>query len=75
MVAVSLKKKALETALDRLRGLDHELAQLVDWRFFAGRSLDEIAEFTGLSTRTLKRRWRAARAFLYQELSREDIAR
>ena len=54
---------ALDAALDRLRGADAELAQLVEWRFFAGRSLEEIANFTGNSTRTLKRRWRAARAF------------
>ena len=59
---------ALDAALDRLRAADGELAQLVEWRFFAGRSLDEIAEFTGGSTRTLKRRWRVARAFLYREL-------
>jgi RNA polymerase sigma factor (TIGR02999 family) len=64
---------ALDAALDRLRSMDGELAQLVEWRFFAGRSLDEIAEFTGVSTRTLKRRWRAARAFLYQELTLQGI--
>ncbi len=64
---------ALDAALDRLREVDGELAQLVEWRFFAGRSLDEIAEFTGVSTRTLKRRWRAARAFLYQELTAQGI--
>jgi RNA polymerase sigma factor (TIGR02999 family) len=61
---------ALDAALDRLHEVDDELAQLVVWRFFAGRTLDEIAEFTGVSTRTLKRRWRAARAFLYRELTR-----
>ena len=61
---------ALDAALDRLNQVDRELAQLVVWRFFAGRSLDEIAGFTGVSTRTLKRRWRAARAFLYRELTR-----
>jgi RNA polymerase sigma factor (TIGR02999 family) len=60
---------ALDAALDRLHEVDPELAQLVVWRFFAGRTLDEIAEFTGISTRTLKRRWRAARAFLYRELT------
>jgi RNA polymerase sigma factor (TIGR02999 family) len=65
---------ALDAALDGLRAVDAELAQLVDWRFFAGRSLEEIAEFTGVSTSTLKRRWRAARAFLYQELTGQGIA-
>jgi RNA polymerase sigma factor (TIGR02999 family) len=64
---------ALGSALDRLRELDPELAQLVEWRFFAGRSLDEISEFTETSTRTLKRRWRAARAFLFQDLTEQGI--
>jgi RNA polymerase sigma factor (TIGR02999 family) len=65
---------ALDAALDRLRELDGELAQLVESRFFAGRSLEEIAELSGVSTRTLKRRWRAARAFLYQELNAQGFA-
>ena len=65
---------ALDAALDRLNEVDGELAQLVEWRFFAGHSLDEIADLTGVSTRTLKRRWRVARAFLYQELTRQGIA-
>jgi RNA polymerase sigma factor (TIGR02999 family) len=64
---------ALDAALDRLHEVDLELAQLVESRFFAGRSLEEIAELTGVSTRTLKRRWRVARAFLYQELARQGI--
>lgn len=64
---------ALDAALERLRAVDGELAQLVEWRFFAGRSLDEIGEFAGVSTRTLKRRWRAARAFLYQELTGREL--
>ena len=65
---------ALDAALDRLHEVDAELAGLVESRFFAGRSLDEIAELTGVSTRTLKRRWRVARAFLFQELARQGIS-
>jgi RNA polymerase sigma factor (TIGR02999 family) len=60
---------ALDEALGKLGAADGELAQLVEWRFFAGLSLGEIAEMSGRSERTLKRHWQAARAFLYEELS------
>jgi RNA polymerase sigma factor (TIGR02999 family) len=60
---------ALDEALEKLGGVDGELAQLVEWRFFAGLSVEEIAEMWGRSERTVKRHWQAARAFLYQELS------
>ena len=60
---------ALDEALEKLGAADGELARLVEWRFFAGLSLEEIAEMSGKSERTLKRHWQAARAFLYDELS------
>ena len=60
---------ALDEALDKLGIVDEELARLVEWRFFAGLSVEEIAEISGRSVRTVKRHWQTARAFLYQELS------
>jgi len=45
---------------------DH--ARLVDRRYFAGLTLEEIAELDGVSVRTVKRQWRAARAWLVAEL-------
>lgn len=65
---------ALDEALDRLESVEPELAQLVEWRFFAGLSVEEVAELTGVSDRTVKRRWRSARAFLYQDLAAQGIA-
>jgi RNA polymerase sigma factor (TIGR02999 family) len=65
---------ALDEALTRLGEVDGELAQLVEWRFFAGLSLEEIAEMSGRSERTLKRHWQAARAFLFEELSDSGAA-
>jgi RNA polymerase sigma factor (TIGR02999 family) len=59
---------AIDQALDRLTAVDSELGRLVEWRFFAGLTLEEIAPLVGLSDRTLKRQWRTARAFLYREL-------
>lgn len=60
---------ALDEALDRLGAVDEELAKLVEWRFFAGLSVEEIADISGRSVRTLKRHWQTARAFLFQELT------
>lgn len=59
---------ALDRALERLAAVDAELERLVEWRFFAGLTLEEIAGLTGVSERTLKRDWRVARAFLLREL-------
>jgi RNA polymerase sigma factor (TIGR02999 family) len=60
---------ALDEALDKLGGVDQDLARLVEWRFFAGLSVEEIAEISGRSVRTVKRHWQTARAFLYEELT------
>jgi DNA-directed RNA polymerase specialized sigma24 family protein len=38
-------------------------------RFFGGFSEDEIALILGISTRTVKREWSMARAWLYGELA------
>jgi RNA polymerase sigma factor (TIGR02999 family) len=59
---------ALDQALERLAAVDPELARLVEWRFFAGLSVEEVAQILEVSDRTVKRQWRAARAFLYQQL-------
>lgn len=65
---------AVDDALTRLEGAEPELAELVEWRFFAGLSIDEIAAMLGLSDRTIRRRWRSARAFLYQDLVAQGVA-
>ena len=60
---------ALEHALEKLEQVDPDLARLVEWRFFAGREIAEIAELRGVSDRTIKRHWQSARAFLFRELA------
>jgi RNA polymerase sigma factor (TIGR02999 family) len=59
---------ALDEALDTLEAADPELARLVEQRFFAGLSIDEIAGLRAVSDRTVKRHWRLARAFLFDQL-------
>jgi RNA polymerase sigma factor (TIGR02999 family) len=60
---------ALDEALQRLERADPELARLVEWRFFGGLTTEEVADLMAVSERTVKRRWRLARAFLLQELT------
>jgi RNA polymerase sigma factor (TIGR02999 family) len=58
----------LDTALNRLAQLDQRQVKIVEMRFFAGLSEDEIADALELSTRTVKREWAMARAWLAGEL-------
>lgn len=58
----------LDDALRRLEREDARAARLVALHYFGGLSLPEIAALTGLTTRTLNRDWRFARAFLYDLL-------
>jgi RNA polymerase sigma-70 factor, ECF subfamily len=60
---------ALEVALTRLAALDADQARLVELRFFAGLTVEETAEVVGRSATSVKREWRAARAWLHRELS------
>lgn len=59
---------ALEHALARLQNVDGRQCRVVEMRFFAGMSEDAIAEVLGVSTRTVNREWRMARAWLYKEI-------
>jgi RNA polymerase sigma factor (TIGR02999 family) len=62
---------ALDDALIRLEALDGRQARIVECRFFAGLTVDETAQALGIGTATVKRDWRAARAFLTQVLQAE----
>jgi RNA polymerase sigma factor (TIGR02999 family) len=66
---------ALDQALTRLEAAAPELAQIVEWRFFAGLSDEEIAATLEVSDRTVRRQWRAAKAFLYRSLSGPEAGR
>ncbi|HZA93215.1 MAG TPA: sigma-70 family RNA polymerase sigma factor [Gemmatimonadales bacterium] len=60
---------ALDEALTRLAAFNPRLSQVVECRFFAGLTEEEIAEATGVAVRTVKRDWAKARGWLYKELS------
>ncbi len=59
---------ALDDSLSRLATLDARQARLVELRFFGGLNVAETAEVLGVSSATVKREWRTARAWLYREL-------
>ena len=59
---------ALDEALNRLAALNERQARVVELRFFAGLTVEEIAETLGIATPTVQRDWRAARAWLARDL-------
>jgi RNA polymerase sigma factor (TIGR02999 family) len=60
---------ALDDAMNTLARIDPRKVQVVEMRFFGGLSVEETAEVLKVSTITVKRDWRAARAWLYRELT------
>jgi RNA polymerase sigma-70 factor (ECF subfamily) len=59
----------IDEALDRLQEFDPRQARIVEMKFFAGMTDEQVAESFGISARTVKREWRAARAWLQVELT------
>ena len=59
---------ALDDALETFAGMDPVGSQVVEMRYFAGLTQEEIAEVLGVSLATVKRKWSSARAWLYREL-------
>ena len=62
---------ALDDAMNALSRIDPRKVQVVEMRFFGGLSVEETAEVLKVSTVTVKRDWRTARAWLYRELTGE----
>lgn len=62
----------LDTALTKLAGVDAKLAQVVELRYFAGLSEQEIAELLQRSERSIRRDWQKARLFLLASLGDEN---
>ncbi len=58
----------LNEALIKLAELDERKEKIVELRYFGGFTLEEIAEFLGVSQSTVEREWRLARAWLKREI-------
>jgi RNA polymerase sigma factor (TIGR02999 family) len=59
---------AVDEALERLAARDADQARIVELRFFAGLTVEEVAHALDRSPRTVKREWRLARAWMYRAL-------
>jgi RNA polymerase sigma factor (TIGR02999 family) len=60
---------ALDDALTELARLDPRKSRVVELRYFGGLSLEETAAILEVSTMTVRRDWRAAKAWLYKALT------
>ncbi len=59
---------ALDAVLDRLREIDPRAAQVVEFRYFSGLSVEETAIAMEVSPKTVKRDWNFARVWLERQL-------
>ena len=66
--ARSFTLQALDEALSRLSEEDPRQAEVVELRYFGGLTIEETAEFMGVSPKTVKRDWEVARTWLRAEL-------
>jgi len=60
---------ALDAALTQLSAIAPRKGQVVELRYFGGLNIDEAAEVLGVSSPTVQREWRAAKAWLYRAIS------
>ena len=62
---------ALEEAMTELEAHDPSMAAIVHLRYFAGLSVEQVAQATGVSTRTVNREWFVARAWLLRRMQND----
>ncbi|HSS22064.1 MAG TPA: sigma-70 family RNA polymerase sigma factor [Pyrinomonadaceae bacterium] len=63
---------ALDEALDQLAKLDPRKSEVVQLRYFGGLSLEETADVLRVSLMTVRRDWRAAKAWLYRRVKSDE---
>ena len=62
---------ALDEALDELAKIDPRKSDVVQLRYFGGLTLEETAEVLQVSLMTVRRDWRAAKAWLFRRMKDE----
>jgi RNA polymerase sigma-70 factor (ECF subfamily) len=60
---------SLDEALTTLASFDQRQSQIVELRFFGGLTVKEVATVLDMSTATVEREWRTAKAWLHAQLS------
>ena len=63
---------SLDAALTKLAAVDERQARIVELRFLAGLTYDEIAELVGIGSSTVRLDWEMARAWLQREIEAQD---
>ena len=72
-VKVSVEERAgailaLDEALEKFARTNGQQTEIVEMKFFGGLSNKEVAKALDVSERTIVRKWRAARLWLFREL-------
>jgi RNA polymerase sigma factor (TIGR02999 family) len=68
MNGVSPDIEELHSAMESLAQVDQRAYRVIEMRYFAGLSMEEIAQVLEVSEATVHRSWRSARAFLFESL-------
>jgi len=63
---------AVSDALEKLAARDKQKAELVKLRYFVGLTTEEAAEVLGVSVPTADRWWNFSRAWLFEEIERQQ---
>jgi RNA polymerase sigma-70 factor (ECF subfamily) len=63
---------AIDDAINELALLDPRQAKLVELRFFGGMTNEEVAQVLAISRATVDRQWRAAKAWLRDQLQGDE---
>ena len=65
---------ALDDLLERLAGFEERAARIVEYRVFAGLTLQETAAALDVSVKTVQRTWSTARAWLRKEMGAGQVS-
>jgi RNA polymerase sigma factor (TIGR02999 family) len=59
----------LDAALTKLAQIDARKAKVIEYRYFGGFTIEEVAEMLGVSPATVEREWRLARSWLFNQIT------
>jgi RNA polymerase sigma-70 factor (ECF subfamily) len=62
----------LDAALTKLSQIDERKAKIVEYRYFGGFTLEEVANLLDLAPSTVEREWRFARSWLKREMTESE---
>ncbi len=62
---------ALDRALKTLAAIDPQQSRVVEMRVYGGMTVDETAEALGISSRTVRREWSMAKAWLHRQILKQ----